>query len=105
MEVQEQKQQWVNRRQRRTFLRKAGILRAKSKLTFNEWRRVVKNNIDNGKKRHEEYGNMVRKNIETQLEAMEQRIRLTCNEWGYTKEQTEEHINRWIERLKPWPNK
>jgi hypothetical protein len=104
MEVQEQKHQWVNRRQRRSFQRRAGILRAKSKLNFGEWSKVISNNIINGKKRHEEYTNTILKSIETQLEAMEQRIRLTCNEWGYTKEQADEHVSKWVDGLKLWSN-
>lgn len=104
METQKQEQAWVNRRQRRAYLSKAGITRAKGKLNYKEWLKVVSNNIKNGKKRHEEYTELVLKSIESQLEAMEQRIRLSCNEWGYTKEQADEHVSKWIDGLKPWPN-
>lgn len=105
MEVQEQKQVWVNRHQRRAYLRNAGIVRMKSKLNFKTWLKIVTNNIKNGKKRHEEYQQLILKDMETKLEAMEQRIRLSCNELGYTKEQADDHVQKWINGLKPWPNK
>jgi hypothetical protein len=105
MEIQEQKQSWVNRHQRRAYLRNVGIVRAKSKLPYKDWLKVVTANIKNGKNRHEQYTEMISKSIETQLEAMEQRIRLNCNQLGYSKEQIEEHVSRWIKGLKPWPSK
>ena len=96
--------QWINRKNRRQYLKRAGILRSKNKLNFREWCNILENNIENGKKRHAEYENVVRNSLVEQLTEMEKSLVLNCNQAGYSKEQTDSYIQSWQESLTPWPN-
>lgn len=95
---------WANRRQRRSYLKNVGILKAKRDLNLKSWMQLCTNNQADGQKRHTEYEEIVRKNIESQLSKTEQRIRVSCSELGFNKEQTDAQVNQWMESLKPWPN-
>ena len=95
---------WANRRQRRSYLKAVGILEAKRGLNLKSWMQICTSNQNDGAKRHSEYEEIVRKNIETQLSQVEQRIRVSCSELGFNKEQTDNQVNQWMESLKPWPN-
>ena len=95
---------WANRRQRRSYLKNVGILEAKRGLNAQSWMQICASNQKDGAKRHGEYEEIVRKNIETQLSQVEQRIRVSCSEMGFDKKQTDNQVNQWMESLKPWPN-
>ena len=95
---------WANRRQRRSYLKNVGILEAKRGLNNKSWMQLCNSNQKDGTRRHSEYEEIVRKNIESQLSQTEQRIRVSCSELGFNKEQTDSHVNQWMESLKPWPN-
>ena len=96
--------QWVNRSNRRQYLKRAGILKSKSKLNLKDWASVTSSNIENGKKRGSEYEILVRNGIEEQLVQMEKSLILNCNQAGYSKEETDTYLQSWQESLKPWPN-
>lgn len=96
--------QWINRKTRRQYLKRAGILKSKSKLNFRDRSSIISSNIENGKKRCQEFENLVRNSIEEQLMQIEKSLVLNCNQAGYTKEQTDAYIESWHESLKPWPN-
>jgi hypothetical protein len=98
------KKEWVNRRNRRHYLKQVGVLRSKSKLNFRDWYNVMEANVTNGKKRHFEYENITRDNLAEQLSKIEQSLILNCNQAGYTKEEIDSYIADWQESLKPWPN-
>ena len=95
---------WVNRRQRRSYLKHVGVLEAKRNLRLSDWVNICNRNQNEGLKRHGEYEDIVRNSIENQLSQIEQRIRLSCSELGFNKEQTDSKVNQWMESLKPWPN-
>lgn len=95
---------WANRRQRRSYLKAVGILKAKRDLNTKAWMQLCTSNQASGNKRHSEYEEIVRKNIESQLSQTEQRIRISYSEMGFNKEQTDAQVNEWMESLKPWPN-
>ena len=94
----------MNNRQRRAYLKQVGILKAKSKLPYSKWSEVVSGNIKNGNKRHEEYGQLCLDGLESQLSQIEQRMRLSCTELGFDKNESDIYINEWMEKLKPWSN-
>ena len=103
LEVKKNQAPWMNNRQRRSYLKNVGILKAKSELPYSKWSDVVNNNIKEGKKRHEQYQQNCVDFLETQLSQMEQRMRLACSDFGFDKDQTDSYINDWMEKLKPWP--
>jgi hypothetical protein len=92
----------MNNRQRRDYLKRVGILKAKSELPYTKWSEVVSKNIEDGKKRHSEYQQMCTDTLEIQLSQMEQRMRVSCSELGFDKNETDIYINDWMEKLKPW---
>ncbi len=102
--MKNQPQQWMSRRQRRSYLQHVGILKAKRNLKLKDWMQICSRNQTEGLKRHAEYEEIVRKGIESQLSQVEQRIRVSCNELGFDKDKTEAQVNSWMESLKPWPN-
>lgn len=105
LEVTKKEQKpWMSGRQRRSYLKRVGILKAKRNLQFGKWSEIVANNIKDGNKRSSEYEDIVRNQIESQLLQKEQELRLICAGWGYDKEETDSYINNWMEKLKPWPN-
>ena len=104
LETKKQQAPWMNNRQRRAYLKQVGILKAKSKLPYSKWSDVVSSNIKNGNKRQEEYQQLCLDNLEAQLSQTEQRMRMSCSEWGFDKNETDAYINDWMEKLKPWPN-
>ena len=67
LEVKKSQAPWMNNRQRRMYLKSVGILKAKSNLPFSKWSDVVSNNINEGKKRHEQYQEKCLDSLETQL--------------------------------------
>lgn len=82
----------------------AGILEAKRNLKLSDWVNICTRNQTEGLKRHGEFEDIVRNNIEGQLSQIEQRIRVSYSEMGFNKEQTDNAVSQWTESLKPWPN-
>ena len=97
--------QTINRKNRRSYLKAAKVLKAKSKLNFAQRCDVIRRNQENGKQKAVEFENQVRENLFQQLTVIENNIRLSCNEAGYTSEQTDAYIAKWQESITPWPNK
>lgn len=94
----------MNRRQRRDYMKNVGILKAKNELSISNWCSIVSNNQKDGQRRSEEYGKRILDNLESQLSQIEQRLRVSCSEMGFDKAKTDQHIESWMETIKPWPN-
>lgn len=84
-----------NRKQRRTYLKSAGILKAKNQLNFKDWSSLVSENIKKGKELHEQNVDFYDKQIGEQLQAKENAMVSTWKEIGYSQEQIDEFLESW----------
>ena len=84
-----------NRRQRRAYLKSAGILKAKNQLNFNDWSALVSENIKKGKELHEQNVDFYDKQIGEQLQAKENSMVSFWKENGYSQEQIDKFLESW----------
>jgi hypothetical protein len=84
-----------NRRHRRAYLKSAGILKAKSQLTYSEWSSLVSENIKKGKELHEQNADFYDKQIGEQLQIKENSMTSTWKEMGYSQEQIDKFLESW----------
>jgi len=78
-----------NRRQRRLAMKYQGMLKAKSKLPFQKWMEVTRENLERGKELHAANTDAVEKRIAEQLESIEERKIIAWKETGYNDKEIE----------------
>lgn len=78
-----------NRRQRRLAMKYQGILKAKSKLPFQKWMEVTRENLERGKELHAANTDAMEKRIAEQLESIEERKIVAWKETGYNDKEIE----------------
>ena len=78
-----------NRRQRRLAMKYQGMLKAKSKLPFQKWMEVTRENLERGKELHAANTDAVEKRIAEQLESIEERKIVAWKETGYNDKEIE----------------
>ena len=86
-----------NRKYRRSILKNIGILRIKSKLSFNKQAELVRENIKKGKKLHAENLDRSEKKIYEQLSAKETNIIEMLKDLKYSKKEIDLYMEDWYE--------
>jgi len=87
--------QTPNRKQRRSYMKAAGILRAKKDLPFNEWCKFTSENIKKGREIHLQNMDFYDKQIYEQLQAKENSMIKFWQEMGYEKEKIDKFLDEW----------
>jgi hypothetical protein len=87
--------QTPNRKQRRAYMKTAGILRAKRDLNFKEWCQLTTENIKKGREIHAHNADFYDKQIYEQLQKKEDSMVKFWQELGYDKEKIDKFLDEW----------
>ena len=92
-------QRWFNRRERRLYMKRAGILKARKNMNLTDYLEDVRKSIEAGRKLHDEYTEMQEKFRYEQLERKESDIRQSLKDRGFKKKEIESRINKWHDSI------
>ncbi len=87
--------QTPNRRQRRAYMKAAGMLKAKNELNFKDWLQLTSENIKKGREIHAQNADFYDKQMYEQLQAKENSMVKFWQENGYDKEQIDKFLDDW----------
>ena len=84
-----------NRKQRRAYLKAAGMLKAKNDLNFKEWSEYTSENIKKGRELHNTFIDAVEKQVYEQLQEKENSMVKFWKESGYDQAQIDKFLDDW----------
>ena len=84
-----------NRRQRRAYLKAAGMLKAKNELTFKEWSEYTSENIKKGRELHEKNVDAYEKQVYEQLQEKENSMVKFWKENGFDQTRIDKFLDDW----------
>jgi hypothetical protein len=87
--------QTPNRKQRRTYLKAAGMLKAKNELTFKEWFQYVAENQKKGNEIHAKNVDFFEKQVYEQLQEKENSMVKFWKETGHDQIQIDKFLDSW----------
>lgn len=88
-----------NRKDRRQYFAKNGILKMKGKLGFKEWASLVSDNIDNGKRLHREHLDIWETSVYEKLQERETKLISYLTERGFDKTKIDNYLEKWYQTL------
>jgi hypothetical protein len=84
-----------NRKQRRIYLKAAGMLKAKNDLNFKEWSEYTSENIKKGRELHNANVDAAEKQVYEQLQEKENSMVKFWKESGYDQTQIDKFLDDW----------
>lgn len=88
-------QRWFNRKDRRSYMKRAGILKARRNMNLKDYLEDVHKSIEAGKKLSTEYSEIQDKARYERLERKESDIRQSLKDRGLKKKDIEARITKW----------
>lgn len=89
----------INRKERRAYMKKQGMLKTKTTLNFEDWCTVVENNIKEGNQMHLENEDTWRNLAYDQLSVKESNIVKNLKEQDYSKEEINSYLEKWYKTI------
>lgn len=93
--MEQHQEKLLNRRDRRTYLKRQGILKAKSQMKYKDWLEFVQHNISEGNTIHRNNKDIWERNIREQMSSKESNIMKSLKERGLKDKEINEYIKRW----------
>ena len=84
-----------NRRQRRAYMKAAGMLKAKNELNFKEWSEYTSENIKKGRELHDKNMDAFEKQVYEQLQEKENSMVKFWKENGFDQSQIDKFLDDW----------
>ena len=88
-----------NRKDRRQYFAKNGILKMKGKLGYKHWCSLVTDNITNGKRLHKEHLDIWETAVYEKLQERETKLTAYLNERGFDKVKIDQYLEKWYQTL------